>query len=169
MRAMDCRLLAYYAVADAAMNLAAFAVALGVQRERGSVDLDAFAGLGRLHPSCTAAVVVAFLSLLGLPAARRLRRQARALQGRDRRRSGMARGDRRRQHGRVAVLLPAGHRPDRARAARRSSCLRRRDGAAGARPCLAATLAVTAVATVGFGVAAEPLLAVAARATMLGG
>lgn len=59
--------LVYYAIAYAAMNLAAFAVVLAVQRERGSVDLDAFRGLGRRHPWWTAALVVSFLSLLGLP------------------------------------------------------------------------------------------------------
>jgi NADH-quinone oxidoreductase subunit N len=59
--------LVYYAMAYAATNLAAFAVVLAVQRERGSVDLEAFAGLGRTHPWWTAALVLAFLSLLGLP------------------------------------------------------------------------------------------------------
>jgi NADH-quinone oxidoreductase subunit N len=59
--------LVYYAMAYAATNLAAFAVVLAVQRERRSVDLDAFAGLGRTHPWWTAALVLAFLSLLGLP------------------------------------------------------------------------------------------------------
>ena len=42
-------------------------VVLAVQRERESVDLDAFRGLGRRHPWWPAALVVAFLSLLGLP------------------------------------------------------------------------------------------------------
>lgn len=59
--------LLYYAFAYAAMNLAAFAVVLAVQRERGSVDLDAFRGLGRTHPWWTAGLVISFLSLLGLP------------------------------------------------------------------------------------------------------
>lgn len=59
--------LLYYALAYAATNLAAFAVVQAVQRERGSVDLDAFRGLGREHPWWTAAVIIAFLSLLGLP------------------------------------------------------------------------------------------------------
>src|SRR5215212_6420162 len=49
------------------MNLAAFAVVLAVQREQNSVDIDAMRGLGRRHPWWTAALVVAFLSLLGLP------------------------------------------------------------------------------------------------------
>lgn len=59
--------LLYYAFAYAAMNLAAFAVVIAVQRERGSVDLEAFRGLGRTHPWWTAALIVSFLSLLGLP------------------------------------------------------------------------------------------------------
>jgi NADH-quinone oxidoreductase subunit N len=59
--------LIYYAIAYAATNLAAFAVVMAVQRERHSVDLDAFRGLGRTHPWWTAALVLAFLSLLGLP------------------------------------------------------------------------------------------------------
>ena len=59
--------LVYYAIAYAAMNLAAFAVVLAVQRERQSVDLEAFQGLGRRHPWWTAALIVSFLSLLGLP------------------------------------------------------------------------------------------------------
>jgi len=59
--------LVYFAIAYAATNLAAFAVVMAVQRERGSVDVGAFAGLGRAHPWWTAALILAFLSLLGLP------------------------------------------------------------------------------------------------------
>ena len=59
--------LVYYALAYAAMNLAAFGVVLAVQRERGSVDIDAFRGLGRAHPWWTVALGLAFLSLFGLP------------------------------------------------------------------------------------------------------
>jgi NADH-quinone oxidoreductase subunit N len=59
--------LVYYAMAYAATNLTAFAVVLAVQREQDSVDVSAFAGLGRTHPWWTAALVVALLSLLGLP------------------------------------------------------------------------------------------------------
>lgn len=59
--------LVYYAVAYAVTNLAAFAVVMAVQRERHSVDLDAFRGLGVAHPWWTAGLVLAFLSLLGLP------------------------------------------------------------------------------------------------------
>ena len=59
--------LLFYAAAYGASNLAAFAVVVAVARERRSVDLSAFAGLGRAHPWWTAALVLAFLSLLGLP------------------------------------------------------------------------------------------------------
>jgi NADH-quinone oxidoreductase subunit N len=59
--------LVYYAMAYAATNLTAFAVVLAVQRDRGSVDIGAFAGLGRSHPWWTAALILALLSLLGLP------------------------------------------------------------------------------------------------------
>ena len=59
--------LLFYAAAYAAANLAAFAVVLAVMRERRSVDLAAFAGLGRAHPWWTATLILAFLSLLGLP------------------------------------------------------------------------------------------------------
>jgi NADH-quinone oxidoreductase subunit N len=59
--------LLYYATAYAATNLAAFAVVLAVQRERGSVELAAFAGLAREHPWWTAALALSLLSLLGLP------------------------------------------------------------------------------------------------------
>ena len=59
--------LVYYAMAYAVTNLAAFAVVLAVARERRSVDLDAFAGLGRRHPWWAAALVLSFLSLVGIP------------------------------------------------------------------------------------------------------
>lgn len=59
--------LVYYLAAYAATNLAAFAVVLAVQLETGSADVVAFAGLGRRHPWWTAALVLSFLSLLGLP------------------------------------------------------------------------------------------------------
>ena len=59
--------LVFYAVAYAAANLAAFAVVLAVQRERGSVDVSAFGGLGRSHPWWTAALILSLLSLFGLP------------------------------------------------------------------------------------------------------
>ena len=59
--------LLFYAAAYGASNLAAFAVVVAVARERRSVDLSAFAGLGRAHPWWTAALILAFLSLLGIP------------------------------------------------------------------------------------------------------
>ena len=59
--------LLFYAAAYGAANLAAFAVVLAVGRERRSVDLSAFAGLGRRHPWWTAGLVLALLSLLGIP------------------------------------------------------------------------------------------------------
>ena len=59
--------LLFYSAAYAASNLAAFAVVVAVARERRSVDLSAFAGLGRAHPWWTAGLILAFLSLLGLP------------------------------------------------------------------------------------------------------
>ncbi|MEO7197120.1 MAG: NADH-quinone oxidoreductase subunit N [Solirubrobacterales bacterium] len=59
--------LVYYAIAYAVTNRAAFSVVLAVQRERRSVDVSAFAGLGRRHPWWTVALILSFLSLLGLP------------------------------------------------------------------------------------------------------
>ena len=59
--------LLFYAMAYAAANLAAFAVVLAVQRERHSVDVTAFSGLGCAHPWWTAVLIIALLSLLGLP------------------------------------------------------------------------------------------------------
>jgi len=59
--------LVYYVIAYAVTNLAAFAVVLAVQRERGSVDVSAFAGLGARHPWWTVALVLSLLSLVGIP------------------------------------------------------------------------------------------------------
>lgn len=59
--------LVYYAIAYAAANIAAFAVVIAVQRDRGSVDVTAFAGLARAHPWWTATLAVSLLSLFGLP------------------------------------------------------------------------------------------------------
>jgi NADH-quinone oxidoreductase subunit N len=156
--------LVYYALAYAAMNLAAFAVVLAVQRERGSVDLDAFRGLGRTHPWWTAVLILSFLSLLGLPPLAgfvgKLELFTAAI---DADQAWLAV---------VAVVntvislyyylrviaptvldaAPPELTPERAAAAP-----------------LAAVLVLTGVATLAFGVAAEPLLALAERATMLGG
>jgi len=59
--------LVYYAIAYAVTNIAAFAVVIAVQRERDSVDLRAFAGLGRRHPWWTATLILSLLSLVGIP------------------------------------------------------------------------------------------------------
>lgn len=59
--------LVYYSIAYAVTNLAAFAVVVAVQRERRSVDVSAYSGLGRVHPWWTAVLAVSFLSLFGLP------------------------------------------------------------------------------------------------------
>lgn len=157
--------LLYYALAYAAMNLAAFAVVLAVQRERRSVDLEAFRGLGRTHPWWTVALVLSFLSLLGLPPLAgfvgKLELFTAAI---DADQAWLAV---------VAVvntvislyyylrvIAPAVLEAPIAAA--------RADSAATARP-LALVLLVCTSATVAFGVAAEPLLSLAERATMLGG
>jgi NADH-quinone oxidoreductase subunit N len=156
--------LLFYAMAYAATNLAAFAVVLAVARERGSVDLDAFAGLGRRHPWWTAALVVAFLSLLGLPPLSgfvgKLEVFRAAID------AGLA------WLAVVAVLNtvislypylrvigPAVLQPAPAETGQPSRAL--------AAP-LAAGLVLATVATVAIGVVAEPLLRIAERAVMLG-
>jgi NADH-quinone oxidoreductase subunit N len=160
--------LVYYAIAYAAMNLAAFGVVLAVQRERGSVDLDAFAGLGRTHSWWTAALVLSFLSLLGLPPLAgfvgKLELFTAAI---DADQAWLAV---------VAVvntvvslyyylrvIAPAVLNPPPAAPASVS-----RSADLGRLP-LRLALAATAGATVAFGVVAEPLLKVAERATMLAG
>ena len=145
------------------MNLAAFAVVLAVQRERDSVDLDAFRGLGGRHPWWTATLVVSLLSLLGLPPL-----------------AGFV--------GKLEVFRAAID-ADQAWLAAiavvntvislyyylRVIAPTVLDGTADAEPAaerrshgaLTAVLGITGVATVGFGLAAEPLLRLAERATML--
>jgi NADH-quinone oxidoreductase subunit N len=59
--------LIYYIAAYAVTNLTAFAVVAAVERETGSVELEAFRGLGRRHPWWAAALVLSLLSLLGVP------------------------------------------------------------------------------------------------------
>src|ERR671918_2782169 len=161
--------LVYYAIAYAAMNLAAFAVVLAVQRERGSVDLDAFLGLGRRHPWWTAALVVSFLSLLGLPPLAgfvgKLELFTAAIDADQAWLAAIAVVNTVVSlYYYLRVIAPAVLEPP-AEPAPVS-------GAAGtiavARP-LGLVLAVTAAATVAFGVAAEPLLSLADKATMLGG
>jgi proton-translocating NADH-quinone oxidoreductase chain N len=155
--------LVYYAFAYAAMNLAAFAVVLAVQRERSSVDVDAFRGLGRTHPWWTVALIVSFLSLLGLPPLAgfvgKLELFTAAIDADQAWLAVIAVFNTvisLYYYLRViapAVLEPpaAAARPD---APRRSLTL-------------GVALALTSIATVGFGVGAEPLLSVADQATML--
>ena len=155
--------LVYYAIAYAATNLAAFAVVLAVQRESGSVDLEAFDGLGRRHPWWTAALILSFLSLLGLPPLAGFFGKLEVFKAAiDAGQAWLAA---------VAVVntvvslyyylrviapavLGGG---DRGRARVRASAP------------LAASLTLATVATVGFGVAAEPLLRLADDARMLMG
>lgn len=158
--------LVYYVIAYAATNLAAFAVVLAVQRERGSVDIDAFAGLGRTHPWWTATLILAFLSLLGLPPLAgfvgKLEVFTAAI---DADQAWLAA---------VAVVntvislyyylkvigptvLAQPSDDTSAPGARRYS------------PALASALILMGVATVAFGVGAQPLLELAERSTMLGG
>jgi proton-translocating NADH-quinone oxidoreductase chain N len=152
--------LVYYAFAYAAMNLAAFAVVLAVQRERRSVDIAAFAGLGRAHPWWTAALAVSLLSLFGLPPLAGFVGKLEVFKAAiDADQAWLAV---------VAiintvvslyyylrVLAPTILDDARARAPRRPA------------PSLATGLAVSAVATAAFGLAAQPVLDVAQRATML--
>src|SRR5215216_1553950 len=160
--------LVYYALAYAAMNLAAFAVVLAVQRERRAVDLEAFRGLGRAHPWWTVALVISFLSLLGLPPLAgfvgKLELFTAAI---DADQAWLA----------VAavvntvislyyylrVIAPAVL--DRGPEAPATDS---RTAVAASAP-LTGALALTAAATVAFGLAAEPLLRLAERATMLAG
>ena len=155
--------LVYYAIAYAAMNLAAFAVVLAVQRERGSVDLGAFRGLGRAHPWWAAGLIVAFLSLLGLPPLAgfvgKLELFTAAI---DADQAWLAA---------IAVVNTVVSLYYYLRVIAPAVLDQRPPGAsaqAGAKP-IAAVLGVTAAATVAFGVAAEPLLNLAEGATMLGG
>ena len=156
--------LVYYALAYAAMNLAAFAVVLAVQRERGSVDLDAFRGLGRTHPWWTAVLITSFLSLLGLPPLAgfvgKLELFSAAIDA---------------DQAWLAVVAVVNTvislyyylrviAPTVLDATPPEPATKR----AAAAP-LSVVLAVAGVATLAFGLAAEPLLALAERATMLGG
>src|ERR687891_628982 len=161
--------LVYYALAYAAMNLAAFAVVLAVQRERGSVDLDAYRGLGRTHPWWTAALVLSFLSLLGLPPLAgfvgKLELFTAAIDADQTWLAVIAVVNTVISlYYYLRVIAPTVLEPpaEPAPAATASGTI------AVARP-LGLVLAVTAAATVAFGVAAEPLLSLADKATMLGG
>jgi proton-translocating NADH-quinone oxidoreductase chain N len=160
--------LVYYALAYAAMNLAAFAVVLAVQRERGSIDLDAYRGLGRTHPWWTAVLILSFLSLLGLPPLAgfvgKLELFTAAIDA---------------DQAWLAVVAVVNTvislyyylrviAPTVLDTAPPELTADGTQGRTVAAP-LAAVLAVTGVATLAFGVAAEPLLALAERATTLGG
>lgn len=59
--------LIYYLAAYAVANLAAFAVVIAVERESGSVEVEAFRGLAARHPWWAGALLVSLLSLLGVP------------------------------------------------------------------------------------------------------
>jgi NADH-quinone oxidoreductase subunit N len=157
--------LVYYAIAYAAMNLAAFAVVVAVQRERGSVDLDAFRGLGRTHPWWTVALVVSFLSLLGLPPLAgfvgKLEVFLAAIDAGQAWLAVIAVVNTvislyyyMRVIGPAVLDRPAADASSRTRSAGSP---------------LTVVLTVTAAATVGFGIAAEPLLRLAERASMLAG
>ena len=157
------RALVYYAIAYAATNLAAFAAVLAVQRERRSVQVEAFRGLGRTHPWWTAALVLSFLSLLGLPPLAGFFGKLEVFKAAiDAGQTWLAA---------IAILntvvslyyylrviapaiLDSGQRAP-ARPPRSAP--------------LTAALAVTTAATVGFGLAAEPLLRLADHARMLAG
>lgn len=58
---------AYYLLAYALSNLAAFALVVLVSGVTGSDDLTAFAGLSRRSPGAALAMLAAFLSLAGMP------------------------------------------------------------------------------------------------------
>lgn len=157
--------LVYYAIAYAATNLAAFGVVVAVQRERGSVDLDAFRGLGRAHPWWTVALVLSFLSLLGLPPLSGFVGKLEVFKAAiDADQAWLAV---------VAVIntvislyyylrvIAPAVLPSDARETARSG--------APAGVALPAALGIATVATVGFGVVAEPFLRLAERATVLAG
>jgi proton-translocating NADH-quinone oxidoreductase chain N len=154
--------LVYYAIAYAAMNLAAFAVVLAVQREQHSVDLDAFRGLGRRHPWWTAALVISFLSLLGLPPLAGFVGKLEVFRAAiDADQAWLAA---------IAVVNTVVSLYYYLRVIATSVLEQPAPEMIHRRPhgALTAALAATAVATVGFGVAAEPLLRLAERASMLG-
>jgi proton-translocating NADH-quinone oxidoreductase chain N len=154
--------LVYYAIAYAAMNLAAFAVVLAVQREQHSVDLDAFRGLGRRHPWWTAALVVSFLSLLGLPPLAGFVGKLEVFRAAiDADQAWLAA---------IAVVNTVISLYYYLRVIAASVLEHPAMAKVPSRPhsALTSVLAATAVATVAFGVGAEPLLRLAERASMLG-
>jgi NADH-quinone oxidoreductase subunit N len=60
-------LVAYYLLAYFAMNLGAFAVVILVEGRTGSVDIGAYAGLGRRAPFLAIALTIFLFSLIGIP------------------------------------------------------------------------------------------------------
>ena len=135
---------------------------------RRAVDHDAFRGLGRTHPWWTAALVVAFLSLVGIPPLAgfvgKLELFKAAIDAEQAWLAVVAVVNTvvslyyyLRVIGPTVLDLPA--EPQRGMLPTASSA---------AMP-LTVSLVATAVATVAFGVAAEPLLNLAQRATMLTG
>ena len=156
--------LVYYVIAYAVTNLAAFAVVLAVQRERGSVDIDAFAGLGRAHPWWTAALILSFLSLLGLPPLAgfvgKLEVFTAAIDADQAWLAAVAVVN--------TVISLYYYLKVIAPTVLADPGVPRRAAGRRFNPSLAGALAVTAIATVGFGIAAQPLLELAERATMLG-
>ena len=160
--------LVYYAIAYAAMNLAAFAVVVAVQRERHSVDLAAFRGLGRDHPWWTATLVISFLSLVGIPPLAgfvgKLELFTAAIDADQAWLAAVAVVNTVISlYYYLRVIAPAvlDRRPADVEATAAWSEARERP--------LVAALAITGAATLAFGIAAEPLLRVAERASMLGG
>jgi len=157
--------LVYYAIAYAATNLAAFAVVLAVQRERRSVDVSAFAGLGARHPWWTATLVLSLLSLVGIPPLSgfvgKLEVFTAAID------AGQA------WLAVVAVINTVISLFYYLRVIAPTVLEPAPDGPAPAPPArsapLAGALGIAALATVAVGVVAEPLLTLAERATMLGG
>ena len=157
--------LVYYVIAYSATNLAAFAVVLAVQRERGSVDLEAFAGLGRSHPWWTATLILSFLSLLGLPPLAgfvgKLEVFTAAIDADQAWLAAIAVVNTVISlYYYLRVIAPTVLAPPDA-----ESHARERQGSA----ALTGALAVAGVATVAFGVAAQPLLELAEKAAVFGG
>ena len=155
--------LVYYGIAYSAMNLAAFGVVLAVQHERRSVDIAAFAGLGRMHPWWTAALAVSVLSLFGLPPLAGFVGKVEIFKASiDAGQAWLAviaiANTIVSLYYSLRVLAPAVL--DRPRGIVEPSTVART-------PALGAALGISAIATVALGVGAEPLLALARRAEML--
>ncbi len=60
-------LVAYYLLAYLAMNLGAFAVVILIEKRLGSVDIGAYAGLGKRAPFLAVALTIFLFSLIGIP------------------------------------------------------------------------------------------------------